>query len=111
MKLVRDTPMRRYVLLLDDLDLCNAEEVTMNYYQLPKDKRWIPDSPYEIGGRATDVSQIAYSLRNIVREHFPINKVPRELVDTLNALFQTGEIYEKQIQEFIEQVSDIVNEE
>ncbi len=60
----------------------------MDYYALDKDNRWLEggDSPCSIGGRSTDVRQIAFSLRRRVKELFPINKVPQELVSQLDEL-------------------------
>jgi len=80
----------------------SKEGRTMDYYKLPKDDRWLEgDSPYSIGGRDTDISQIAYSLSHRVRELFPINTVPQLLVTQLDILQSKCEDCEKEIQKTI----------
>lgn len=58
------------------------------YGKLPDGCRWLerPDSEFEIGGRATDVSQIYHSLYDRVRARFPINGVPVDICDRLGSL-------------------------
>jgi len=96
-----------------DVSIFIAEETIweghkMKYYDLPKEERWLEgdDSPYQIGGRATDVSQIAYSLASRVKELYPINKVPEALVRDLEALEALCQQCENQIQETISNISD-----
>lgn len=82
---------------------------TMNYYDLPKDKRWLQDgdSPYVIGGRSTDVEQIAFSLEHIIKARYPVNKVPKAIEAQLKATFESCQLAAKQINRLI----DIVSEE
>lgn len=82
----------------------------MKYYDLPKEKRWLRDgdSPDSIGGRDTDVSQIAWSLEHTIKNMFPINQVPEELTIKLKDLRGLCENCEKQIEAFISLMSDIV---
>ena len=100
------------VILIDDIDLYNLsrEAKQMNYYELDKEKRWLDNnSPYEIGGRATDVSQIAFSLSHRVRELYPINQVPRGLVDKLRELEDICSSCEEAIADTINLISDAMN--
>ncbi|MAH48211.1 hypothetical protein CMI37_20475 [Candidatus Pacearchaeota archaeon] len=79
----------------------------MEYYKLPKDKRWLGSySPYDIGGRSTDVSQIGYSLRQIVKDMFPVNSVPLDYVEGLTELQSCLDRADQEIERFIEWVSD-----
>ena len=80
----------------------------MNYYDLPKDDRWLDgdDSPYEIGGRATDVSQIGYSLAGRVRELYPINCVPQALAKRLSDLQVVCDECEREIEKTMALISD-----
>ena len=106
-----DMRMHKVTLFIDDIDFYNlSKEVKqMDYYELDKEKRWLEsDSPGEIGGRDTDVSQIAFSLSHRVREMYPINKVPNELVDKLNELEDVCSNCEKVIADTINLISDEV---
>ena len=108
-----DVTMIRHkmVIFIDDIDLYNRfkEVKQVNYYELDKEKRWLDsDSPYEIGGRDTDVSQIAFSLSHRVRELYPINQVPRGLVDKLKELENICSCCEKAIADTINLISDAV---
>lgn len=86
MKISYNFLMRGYDIFVDDKEIYEGR-CNVNYYELPKDKRWLEsDSPYEIGGRATDITQIAYSLTARVREMYPINKVPEDIVTQLDTL-------------------------
>ena len=79
----------------------------MDYYALDKEKRWLnDDSPYVIGGRDTDISQIAWGLEYKIKELFPINKVPDNLVERINVLKSICKDCEDLIQEVISLVSD-----
>ena len=95
-------------LFIGDIDICEAQkEAEMNYYGLSKDEQWMgSDSPYDIGGRDTDVSQIAYSLEHRVRELYPINQVPKELEERLNNLKEVCVACESEINKIIELISD-----
>lgn len=106
-----DITMRRHeaVILIDDIDLYNLskEAKQMGYYELDKEKRWLEgDSPCEIGGRATDVSQIAFSLSHRVRELYPINQVPRGLAEKLKELEGICSSCEEAIIDTINLISD-----
>ena len=63
--------------------------------------RWemVAEGSGEVGGRATDLSQVGYSLRGAVREHFPINGVPEDVVELLdvtqNALNEAEKLVER----------------
>lgn len=83
----------------------------LDYYSLSKDQSWLePDNPDEIGGRDTDVSQIAGSLYIRLREIFPINEVPPELVSQLGVLRKQLELSEEMIGQFISAVSlEVIN--
>lgn len=96
-------------IFVGDIDLLNiTRRVQMNYYDLGKAKRWLEDgdSPYVIGGRDTDIGQIAYSLKYTVRELFPINAVPEELATQLNELEVICVKAEEAIAEMIRAISD-----
>ena len=77
------------------------------YYNLPEDERWLPDgsSPGEIGGRATDIEVIGMSLYQAIRDAYPINKVPRELLVKAEDLQIYLEKGSRLIQELIDAVS------
>jgi hypothetical protein len=81
----------------------------VNYHDLPDDKKWLwrltMDTPYAIGGHATDVSEIAYSLAHKVLNSFPKGRAPAVVEAKLRRLTDTLEQAEKDIQEFIELVS------
>lgn len=76
------------------------------YHQLPAEKKWLGsggscDSDCTIGGRDTDLSQIALALETLIKEHYEINGVPLKVVgkmDMLKGLLETGE---ERIQELI----------
>jgi hypothetical protein len=78
-------------------------------YDLPRHKRGLHrptlDNPYGIGGRATDVSEIARSLAAKLEDVFPVSRVPAVVETKLRRLTDTLERAEKDIQEFIELVS------
>jgi hypothetical protein len=78
-------------------------------YDLPRHKRGLRrstlDKPYGIGGRATDVAEIAHSLSSKVQDVFPAGTVPAVVEAKLKRLTDTLEQAEKDIQEFIELVS------
>ena len=80
----------------------------MDYYGLPKEKRWLAegDNPDSIGGRDTDVSQIGYSLEIIIKGLYPINKVPADIAFALNTLKDKLWLAENAIKMFIEMVSE-----
>jgi len=96
-------------IFIGDLDLHNIIKGVkqVNYYDLGKEDRWLEgDSPYEVGGRGTDISQIAYSLKHRVRELFPINEVPDKLVRNLIELEKICAVTEKAIEASISLISD-----
>jgi len=98
----RDFLKRGYNIFVGDIKLRKVD-----YYTLPRDKMWLKDgdNPYQMGGRDTDVAQIAYALRDIVKERYPINGVPSGLKDNLDKLKDTCEDCEKKIEESIEIIS------
>lgn len=74
-----------------------------DYHRLPKEQQWLPsrETPFEIGGRTTDISQIASYLEVLVKEHYAMNAIPKEIVRNLWLLKCLLEIGEKHIQELI----------
>jgi hypothetical protein len=66
------------------------------------------DSPFEIVGHGTDVSEIAYSMSAKVRELFPEDKMPAEIDVKQKRLTETLAQAEEEIQEFIGVVSRYV---
>ena len=106
MKIKRDELLRGYNIFLPDKEL---KEAQMDYYKLGKEERWLgDDSPSNVGGRDTDVSQIAFSLSHRVRGLYSINKVPRELADKLDELESICYNCEKAITDAINLISDAV---
>ena len=107
MKISRNHLMRGYNIFVGDKDLFESEGEEMNYYDLPKDVRWLgDDSPYTIGGRDTDIAQIAYSFEYRVREIYPINGVPVGIVEKLAMLKSKCEDCEREIQNTISLISE-----
>jgi hypothetical protein len=52
-----------------------------------KSKEWMgQDSPYEIGGRDTDIGQIALNLTDLIKKAYYINAVPQPIVARLELL-------------------------
>jgi hypothetical protein len=84
----------------------------VKYYELPRSKWWLHrlalDSPFEIGGLGTDLSEIALSLSERVQELFGEHRVPAEVYVKLGHLCETLTIAEEEIQEFIGVVSGYV---
>lgn len=81
---------------------------------IPQKHRWLRelgDSPESIGGRATDISQIAFTLENLVKSVFPINGVPSEIVEALTDLESTCRNVELEIESFLGIVERHANEE
>lgn len=79
------------------------------YTSLPGHKRWLKDCGdcvYQIGGRDTDLEQIAASIKFSVRNAFEINKVPEDIVTAVNKLQKTLEQAEDEIQEVIILISE-----
>lgn len=66
-------------------------------------KNWLTDgnNQYNIGGRDTDIAQIGYSIKTIIKEYYPINGVPKEVVIKINQLCSILEIGEQLLEEFI----------
>jgi hypothetical protein len=57
------------------------------YYSLPRDEQWLsPGNPEQIGGRTTDSEQIGLSIMWAVRERWPINGVPADIAEAVEAL-------------------------
>ncbi len=65
----------------DDLPKRGQANAQYDYYDLPKDKRWLKngESPYSIGGQDTDIETIGLCLQSRVREMYSINGVPLPL--------------------------------
>jgi hypothetical protein len=59
---------------------------------------------YTIGGRATDITQIAYSLEHRIKEIYPMNGVPIVIVDKLKELQQSSEETQLKLNRFLELV-------
>lgn len=81
-----------------------------DYYKLPKNKQWL-DNPFEIGGRAVDISQIGYTLSYRLRELYPINQVPAALAAESDQLSKLLEEAEHAIDSFIAHVSREVSKQ
>ena len=78
------------------------------YYKLPDSHRWLSEmssNPNCIGGRATDIGQIGYSIRTAIKTIYPINEVPPSIVDQLEELMYFLSTSEAKIDSLIEQVS------
>lgn len=104
MRIRHNILLRGYNIFIGDKELREAE---MDYYDLPKDKQWLGgDSPYVIGGRNTDISQIAYSLSHRVRELYPINQVPEKLAQSLQELEKQCRECEIAIRRMVSLISD-----
>lgn len=58
------------------------------FYKLPKDDRWL-DSPYQVGGHDTEITQVGYSLGFRIRELFPMNQVPPRIEAEFKAFMET----------------------
>lgn len=58
-----------------------------------------------IGGRDTNISQIAYSLLRVTKVHFPINGVPDELVAAYSSLKDILENGEKEIINYVKMLN------
>ena len=80
----------------------------MDYYRLPKDKRWLGDnnSPHEIGGRATDISIIAVSLKEAIDQAF--SEIPEDIREKYSILFCHLLVSEMLLNDLIESVSEEV---
>jgi hypothetical protein len=86
----------------------------MDYYKLPKDKRWMRgnSNPYVIGGRSTDVSGIYYSLeKDIIYVFGKWEDIPGYIRVMLGELESTLEKAEKDIDLIIGVVSDEIAKE
>ena len=55
-----------------------------------------------IGGKATDVSQIGYSILSELKEVFPANEVPIDYVKAVKKLITVLELVEDMIDEVVE---------
>jgi len=79
---------------------------SVDYYNLPKGRRWLGDSdPCEIEGRATDVSQIGLSLESKVKQLYSPRRIPNSIKIHLQALKLLLKHSEEDIKEFIELVN------
>lgn len=74
------------------------------YWAMRKDDRWL-SSPYEVGGRATDVTGIGWALGAAIRERFPMNEVPLAIVADCKALDVVLGLAEARIYALINSVS------
>jgi hypothetical protein len=80
----------------------------MDYYKLPKDKRWLRDgdSPYSIGGRDTDISEIGHSLEQTLWTLYPSDPIPKHLASALYVLQEDLDAAQRSLEAFISLVSD-----
>ena len=104
-----DTSMRTWRCktgTITDLELFleGAKKVS-SFYLLPRDERWL-DRSDEIGGRSTDIGQLGCSLREAVKNKYPINGVPIHIVKMLESLQKVLDDGERMIEVFIELVSN-----
>ena len=67
-------------------------------------KRWIKNK-YQIGGRDTDITQIAYSMETEIKKQFGMNDVPEEIVVLYKELTNTLGVGEQMIFELLELVA------
>lgn len=65
-----------------------------------------PDNVWQIGGRDTDIRNIAFCLYGRVREAYPINGVPAQIVKLLENAEKLCIAAEQAIEEVIAAVSD-----
>ncbi len=88
------------------------KDASQIYGSLPEHKKWLKGcsgSVYQIGGRDTDLEQIAASIKYAVRDAFEINKVPEDILMAVNKLQKTLEQAEDEIQEVIILISERLN--
>lgn len=91
----------------------NSSSGEVEYYKLPKDKQWLSDgnSPYQLGGRNTDIHQLYFSLVNEIKMLYPPNCIPESIVEKLEILRQVSLRCEALIQGIIADVSiDVAGE-
>jgi len=74
-----------------------------HFHALPH-PRWLT-TPYEVGGRSTDLSQLGSSLTQVLKDAYPINQVPDDLAVQAVSLYHTLFTAEREIHDFIEAVS------
>lgn len=91
------------------------------YYQLPKDKQWLIEhnNPLNIGGRDTDISQIAYDLRRVIIKKYP-DAISIEQAKSMASIALAGKIEtlenilligENLIQDLIDTMSKVIANE
>lgn len=66
---------------------------------------WMGDHPEDIGGHDPDVHQVALCLGPMIREAYPINEVPAEVVRLLRDCESSCRIAEERVKLLIEMVS------
>ena len=95
-------------LFLEEKEIWEVSRSKMNYWDLNREEKWMEsdDSPYVIGGRDTDISQIAFTLMDRVKQLYPINEVPAEIALQLVKLRIICGDCEKEIKNIISFISD-----
>ncbi len=80
---------------------------TPSFYLLGEYKYRVSDEsgfPFKIGGRDTDVEQLAFSVEHLVREAYPINGVPVLQVERLAQLTRAAKDVERLIEMIVEDI-------
>lgn len=67
---------------------------------------WLDDNPLEVGGRDVDVHQLALSFDLKVKNAYPINAVPREVMALLRKCHKVCSQADETVKRLIERVSD-----
>ena len=76
-----------------------------------KDKRVfenIDRAGADVGGRATDISQLGFSIASSVKEFYPINGVPAHVLNKLNLLQNTLIEAENELDDFFGLLADVL---
>ena len=68
------------------------------------------NNPYSIGGRDTDIANMAGTFKNRAKEIFPINQVPQELVDSIQVLEELLKTSENRIEDVIELMTKLYDD-
>lgn len=86
-------------------EIKQAEERAMGKQPFDGRYEWMGDHPDNIKGHDPDVHQVALRLRGMIREAYPINEVPTEVVRLLHDCESSCRIAEERVKLLIETVS------
>lgn len=79
-----------------------------SFWKMNKDdrSRITDDSqfPTEIGGRDPNVVSIAWSVYDLIRKSYPVNKVPPELIEVWQQLEQAAKAFESHYEAICERI-------